>query len=82
MRCTAASSSRRWLRSSAICAGAELGGGALDHRRLEHLPHLEHLPRLLDARLGHARAARRLEGDELVAAQLVHRLADERCARP
>jgi hypothetical protein len=47
------------------------------HRRLEHLAHLEHLLRFGHARLRDEGAARRLEGHEAVAAQLVQRLAHE-----
>ena len=65
-------------RSSAICAVVSSPAARRDHRRLEHAAHLEHLARLVDARLGDARAARRLERDELVAAQLVQRLAHQR----
>jgi hypothetical protein len=57
---------------------AELGGGAPHHRAFEQVARLEDLARLLDARLGDACAACRLERDQLVAAELVQRLADER----
>ncbi len=57
--------------------GGQLGGSAPNHADLEHSPYLEHLARFVDARPGDPGAAPGLEGDELVAAELVERLAHE-----
>ena len=64
VRCTAARFAPQVRAQLADLRAAQLGGGAPDHRRLEHAAHLEHLARLVDAGLGDARAARRLERDQ------------------
>ncbi len=80
VRATAAASAFRCARSSAICASVIAGAQLLDHRRFEHRAHLEHLARLFHAGLGDEGAARRLQGDQPVAAELVQRLAHEGAA--
>jgi hypothetical protein len=46
----------------------------------DHLAHLEHLARFFDAGLGHEGAPRRFQRDQVVAAELVQRLAHQRAA--